>query len=41
MTEITEESKESVDKEIEDSKAVKEEIYDWRSYFLRTFLANH
>lgn len=41
MTEITEEIKESEDKEIKESKAEEEENYDWRSYFLRTFLANH
>ena len=40
MTEITEEIKESEDKEIKESKA-EEENYNWRSYFLRTFLANH
>ena len=40
MTEITEEIRESEDKEIKESKS-EEENYNWRSYFLRTFLANH
>lgn len=40
MSEITEEMKGSVDKSDKEYVA-EEENYDWRSYFLRTFLANH